>query len=114
MTKESDIEPEVKQFGLNLRRRREAMGVTVEKLAELSKLSPSALSGIESGEYEPSLSEVIAITDGLGIKPAVLFGAPEEHSALAEEAGRKFEELKPDVQNAMLALLHTVMKPGKK
>jgi transcriptional regulator with XRE-family HTH domain len=114
MTKESDIASDVKQFGLDLRRRREAMGVTVEKLSALSNLSPSVLSGIESGEHEPLLSEVVAITDGLGITPAVLFGASGEHSELAEQAARQFEELKPEVQNAMLSLLHSVVKSWKK
>jgi transcriptional regulator with XRE-family HTH domain len=131
MTKESNITPEVKLFGLDIRRRREAMGMTVEKFASMADLSPDVLSAIESGEYEPVLSEVLAITEGFCINPAVLFSArdargaqgahdsldsldshdaPEGHSALAEQVGRQFEQLAPKVQKAVLTLLKKMMK----
>ncbi len=100
----------VMDFGREIRRRREALGLTLEQLAEASKLTPNYIGTIENGKRDPSLSTVLALSRGLRILPAELFGGVDGMSAPATEAGLLFDGAPEDVQDAMLALLRSVSK----
>lgn len=52
---------------------REYLGLNQSQLAKLSGLTPAAISQIENGLREPSLSSIEKICDALEIKPAYLF-----------------------------------------
>jgi transcriptional regulator with XRE-family HTH domain len=98
------------EFGQEIRRRREAAGLTLEALAERAGLTPNYIGGIEMGRRDPSLSTVLAIARGLRISPADLLGGIEEMSPAAIEAGRLFEGTLPEIQGAVLRLLRTVTR----
>lgn len=55
-------------IGSNLRRIREAKGLSQEKAAELSGISRPAYRNIETGESIPKVSTLQNISDGLGVK----------------------------------------------
>jgi transcriptional regulator with XRE-family HTH domain len=101
------------EFGYEIRRRRLALGMTLEQLAEASKLTPNYIGTIENGKRDPSLSTVMALAKGLRIAPAELFGGLQDLSAAATEAGLLFEGATSDVQEAVLQLLRSVSRRKK-
>jgi len=100
------------EFGQEVRRRREAAGLTLEALAERSGLTPNYIGGIEMGKRDPSLSTVLSLARGLAVSPADLLGGLNELSPAAIEAGRLFEGTLTDVQGSVLRLLRTVARIG--
>lgn len=53
------------RFGLNIRRRRESLAFTQEKLAERADLDPSYISGIERGVRNPSVTSIVRVAKAL-------------------------------------------------
>jgi transcriptional regulator with XRE-family HTH domain len=98
------------EFGTEIRRRRLALGMTLEQLAEGSKLTPNYIGTIENGKRDPSLSTVLALARGLRVEAAELFGGVDDMSAAATEAGLLFESAPPEVQEAVLQLLRSVSR----
>lgn len=101
MTKET---PGAK-FGREVRRRRDARGMTLETLAEQSGLTPNYIGSVELGKRDPSLSTVCAIASALGVRPAELFGVVANVSPTAGEAGLIFDAAGPEIQAPIMALL---------
>lgn len=97
-------------FGREVRRRREALGITLEQLAESAKLTPNYIGTIENGKRDPSLSTVLALARGLKVNAAELFGGIDDLSPAATEAGRLFDAAPPEVQEAVLQILRAVTK----
>lgn len=69
MTKEAQI---LRRFGLSIRSRRNELGVTQMKLAELTGCSLQAIGNIERGQANPSLLMVYRISAALKVKPTYL------------------------------------------
>ncbi len=90
-----------------------ALGMTLEQLAEGSRLTPNYIGTIENGKRDPSLSTVLALAKGLRISAAELFGGVQDLSAPATEAGILFDSSAADVQEAVLHLLRTVSRKRK-
>ena len=101
-------------FGREIRRRRETLGLTLEQLAEASKLTPNYIGTIENGKRDPSLSTVMALARGLRVAPAEPFGGIMDLSPPATEAGLLFDGSPTDVQEAVLQILRTVSKRKQK
>jgi len=98
------------EFGREVRRRRTALGLTLEQLAERAKLTPNYVGSVEAGQRDPSLSTVLAIAAGLKVSAAELLGTHDELSAPALEGARLLDAVAPDVQEAMLQLLRAVSR----
>jgi transcriptional regulator with XRE-family HTH domain len=98
-------------FGKEVRRRREAAKLSVEKLAEAASLSPNFLRAVELGRSEPSLSSFIAICRALKVTPAeMLPGAVKGLGPVGLEAGQLVEAAPADVQDAVLRLLRATRR----
>ncbi len=97
-------------FGEAVRRRRKALGLTLEKLAERAKLSPNYVGTIENDRRDPSLSTVIDLARALGAAPAELLGGVEGLGPAGVEAGRLVEALPRDVQESVLSLLRSLAR----
>jgi transcriptional regulator with XRE-family HTH domain len=93
------------EFGQEIRRRRQALGLTLEQLASASGLTPNYIGTIENGKRDPSLSTVMALAKGLQTEVAELFGGVEGLSHSATELGRLFDEVPKDTQRAILLIL---------
>ena len=62
-----------KQFGKRIRELRLARGLSQEKLAFKSGMHRTYLGSIERGERNPSLKNIAAIADALGVSLSQLF-----------------------------------------
>lgn len=95
-------------FGREIRRRRGALGLTLEQLAERSGLTPNYIGTVENGRRDPSLSTVLALAKGLGCAPSALMGGAGDFSAEAAEAATLMDSLPIEVRTAMLELLRAM------
>ncbi len=62
-------------------------GVSVSDLARRLGISTSAMSQIERGVMQPSVSRLIAITDALGVPLATVFGPARDEASPGDAAG---------------------------
>lgn len=69
MPRETNIE---EAFGEIVRRRRQQLGISQEKLAELSSLHRTYISQIERGLKSPSLKAMLAISKALNVKLSIM------------------------------------------
>ena len=53
------------RFGLNVRRRREAIGLSQEALAEKAELDRTYISGIERGTRNPTILSAVSVAAAL-------------------------------------------------
>jgi transcriptional regulator with XRE-family HTH domain len=98
------------EFGQEIRRRRVALGLTLEQLAEGSGLTPNYIGTIENGKRDPSLSTILSLAKGLRVHPSELFGGVQDLSPPATEAAMLFDSASPEVQEAVLQLLRSVTR----
>ena len=95
-------------FGRSVKRRREALGLTLEALAERAGLSPNFIGTIENGRRDPSLSTVLALAKGLRVPPGELLGPVKELSSEAYDVGRQYDAAPEDAQALVVQLLRVV------
>jgi transcriptional regulator with XRE-family HTH domain len=65
-------------YGRALREFRERRGISQERLAQMADLDRTYLSGIERGERNPSLTNILKISEALGVKLSELATRAEE------------------------------------
>lgn len=100
------------QLGAEIRRRRVALGWTLERLAEASGLSPNYLGTVESGRRDMHISTLSAITRALGCSFADLFVEPgRDLSPQGLEVGRLFDRASPNVKDAALLMMRLLVTP---
>jgi transcriptional regulator with XRE-family HTH domain len=65
-------------FGQNLRKHRNRLGLSQERLAFDCDLDPSEIGRLERGTRDPRLATICRVADGLGIAPTeLLLGIPQ-------------------------------------
>lgn len=102
------------EFGREVRRRREALGLTLEGLAERAELTPNYIGTIENGKRDPSITTIAAIAKGLDLAPGELLGEVPELSPILIEVGRLFDSTAPDIQAAVLSIMRASSKLRRK
>lgn len=65
--------PELVAFGARIRELRKQKGISQEKLADLASLHRTYVGGIERGERNVSLLNIIRISQALCVHPEELF-----------------------------------------
>lgn len=98
------------EFGREVRRRREALGLTLEGLAERAELTPNYIGTIENGKRDPSISTITAIAKGLDLAPGELLGEIPELSPMLVEVGKLFDCTTPEIQSAILSIMRASSK----
>jgi transcriptional regulator with XRE-family HTH domain len=78
--------PDHAAFGSSIRRIREDRDITQTKLATLTKLDRSYLSGIERGERNPSLTNILLIARALGVNASTIFALTETFDSTSRVA----------------------------
>jgi transcriptional regulator with XRE-family HTH domain len=103
-------------LGGRMRKRRKELGLTLEKLAELTDMSPNYLGSVERGTVDPSHSTIRAIARGLDLAPGALVSEPPVLSSAALEFCRGFDhDLSREMAEICLTLLrqaHRELSPG--
>lgn len=56
-----------KKLGSNVRKIRKEMGLSQEKLAELTRVDPKSIVAIESGKRNPTLKTINKLAKALGV-----------------------------------------------
>jgi transcriptional regulator with XRE-family HTH domain len=105
-------EPDITAFGPEVRRRRQALGLTIERLAELAGMSPNQLGSIERGEVNPLLTTIIALASALGISVRALLG--EEEKKLSSDAlhvAVSYDSEEREPMDALVVLLRAARRP---
>ena len=97
-------------FGRSVKRRREALELTLEQLAERAGLSPNYIGTVENGRRDPSLSTILALAKGLRVSAGELLGPVKELSAEAYEIGRQYDAAPEDAQDLVVRLLRVVSR----
>jgi transcriptional regulator with XRE-family HTH domain len=64
---------DLQRFGACVRAERERLGVSQEELADLAGLHRTYLGGVERGERNVGLLNVLRIARALGVAPSALF-----------------------------------------
>ena len=95
-------------FGRAVRRRREALGLTLEELAERAALSPNYIGTVENGRRDPSLSTILALAKGLRVPPGELLGPVKDLSSDAYDIGRQYDAAPEDAQDLVARILRVV------
>ena len=67
-----DYSQDVKDFGANVRKQREAEGLSLDELSDLIGSDKAALSRIENGERIPKYDTLLKIADALNTTPSEL------------------------------------------
>lgn len=62
-----------KRFGFRLRELRKECNLSQEKLADMASLDRSYIGGIERGERNPSMLNILKIAHALNVAPSTLF-----------------------------------------
>ena len=69
----AQLDNRISTFGKRLRNIRLRNSLSQEALAELCKLDRTYIGGIERGERNPTLKNIIRIADALNTSPSMLF-----------------------------------------
>jgi transcriptional regulator with XRE-family HTH domain len=67
-----------KAFGLSVSQERKARSLTQFELADLARISPSALSVLERGLRPPTLDTMETVSAALGVPLSILFRRAED------------------------------------
>ncbi|HLM72528.1 MAG TPA: helix-turn-helix transcriptional regulator [Polyangiaceae bacterium] len=100
----------VMAFGREVRRRRQALNMSLGTLAEGAGLSGPYMGQIETGARRPrgvSLEAAFRVADGLGVELSEIVGF-KGLSGPGIEAGRLVSALAPELRTAVLALLRGI------
>lgn len=71
------------RFGANLRRAREAAGLTQEALHDASGIHMTEISRLEHGQKDARLSTIVRLAVGLGMDPGDLLAGTAEGASTA-------------------------------
>ena len=64
-------------FGRAVRRRREALGISQEELADRAGLHRTYIGDVERGERNIALVNIVRLAKALGVRPGALFPDPD-------------------------------------
>lgn len=100
-----------KEIGLRIRRQREALGYSRERLAELSEISNSFLSDIERGDRGFSVALLARLASVLGLSADyILFGTEQvtNVSAITDMLSSLDGKYLPELKELLGAYLKTI------
>jgi transcriptional regulator with XRE-family HTH domain len=96
-------------FGKEVRRRREARGMTLEQLAARSGLTPNYIGGVEIGKRDPSVSTMQKLAHGLNVHPSELLECVMDVSPAAMEVGRTVDGLPGEIRELFVTVMRVIV-----
>src|SRR5688500_3137968 len=107
------VSEDLRAFCREVRRRREALGLTLDELAKRSGLTPNYIGTIENKLRDPSLSTARNLAKGLGVPLGELFGWADGRSAAAIECGQLVDATPPELRDVVLVILRYFGRKGR-
>ncbi|NUQ76791.1 MAG: helix-turn-helix transcriptional regulator [Polyangiaceae bacterium] len=104
----------VSSFAREVKRRRDAIGMTLEILAQRSGLTPNYIGNIENGQRDPSLTTLFRLAEGLGVPAGELIGGIGGLSAAAYEFGQLYESAPKDLRDTVAQLIRFFSKKPRR
>jgi transcriptional regulator with XRE-family HTH domain len=104
------IEAQIENFGREVRRRRQALGITLETLAQMSGLTPNYIGSVELGKRDPSLSTIEGLASGLQMPVGELLGGTRELTPAGLEAALLYDATSPEIQAAVTSILRATSR----
>jgi transcriptional regulator with XRE-family HTH domain len=98
------VSEDLHAFCKEVRRRREALGLTLDELAKRSGLTPNYIGTIENELRDPSLSTARNLAKGLGVSLGELFSWTDR-SAAAVECGQLLDACPSELRDVVLFVL---------
>lgn len=102
--------PDLQHFGQEVRKRRKALKLTLEQLAERASMSSNYLGSIERGQVNPSVSTIHAVAEGLGVAPGELVGEVQPLTEQGNDVALMFDQLAADMRRVVLLLLRSAAR----
>lgn len=102
------MQDRVAKFGHAIRLRRERQGLSLPELGRRSGLTPNYIGTVEHGKRDPSLTTVVALTQGLGVPPGEPFGDVKPLGPHGMQFALMFHNAAPKVQVIMLKVMHVL------
>lgn len=104
-------ERELVRIGLEIRRRRQVLGWTLEQFAEACSLTPNHLGTIEAGRRDVPTTTLLAIARALECSAGDLFSDPKaDLSAGACEIGKLYDQSPAEAQEAVAQVLRVIKR----
>jgi transcriptional regulator with XRE-family HTH domain len=100
-------------LGSEVRRRRLALGLTLDDLSERSGLSPHYLSTLENDRRDPHLSTLLAVAKALRVPASELLASAQPTEA-KPEAGALYERAPSEARQAIATLLRLIVAPRQR
>ncbi len=118
-----DVDHEIAQVALRIRRRREQEGLTLGELAERSGVAPSTIQKVETGQMTPSVAVLLKIARGLGrsvsdfvrddeAAHAIVHLRSEDRPRIGPRDGTSFERVSGDVPDPKLEMWRVHVEAG--
>jgi transcriptional regulator with XRE-family HTH domain len=102
------------KFGREIRRRREALGLTLAQFAERCGLTQNFIGTIENGYRDPSLSTMLALAKGFGIPLGALVESVPGMSPAAVEMAKLLDDATEAIREAIMELLRSIGKKPRR
>ena len=99
-------------IGRNIRRHREALGVRQGALAQQLKITPSALSQIETGKTDISVDRIDQIAGALNLSFYELITTPNHVGGI--KSGIEVEEVTNNTIHLLIDKIDTLLQTSKK
>jgi len=99
-------------IGRNIRRHREALGVRQGALAQQLRITPSALSQIETGKTDISVDRIEQIAEALKLSFYELMTTPNHVGGI--KAGIEVEEVTNNTIHLLIDKIDTLLQSSKK
>lgn len=100
------------QLGREIRRRRLALGWSIEDFAEACGVTGNYLGTVENGLRDPRFVMLASIARGLGCSVVDLLAGPDgEVSPRGRKVGQLFDKISPRAQDLVALLVCALVKP---
>ncbi|MET3917916.1 DNA-binding XRE family transcriptional regulator [Variovorax sp. OAS795] len=87
-TSDKQMAPELVAFGAAVRRRRKDLGYSQEPFGDFCGIDRSYMGGIERGEHNLALINILKIIEGLGVQPSEFFRDLDKPSGPVRKGSR--------------------------
>lgn len=99
-------------LGERIRKRRQALGITQEELAQVLRVTPQHISAVEQNKRAPSLAFLTRLAEELGVSIDYLVSGKEGIITDTIPAIKADKKLKLKIKRALITLIEELREPA--